>query len=476
MLTVADILGIEQLELSLAGGAAGTVRSVRWAHTSELDDPTPWLRGGELLLTTGQPLMRDPGAYVERLAARRLSGLGLGLGFGLDEMPPAAIEAADRLSFPVFTTPYRVPFIAITEAVFSAQVDARLETLERITALTLDDRGLDAMLAEMGRASGSALCLRDAGGRVLAQTAEIQAGDPGALVLPVVTGSRIEAQLLAQPGERCDQQLLHHLQTVLAVELLRRRAVSDAERRLACDLVESILAGDLSARELRRKLAGFGVPGGRSLAFVLLRPEATGARALAELAEQVADIGPSDVRDGGVAVLIEAAGDDDAEARAAALLDRTGARAAGVGRVGDEPAGLRRSYDEALYALEARPPNGTPAVATFRDLGSIQLLLSLQGERGVELFTTSLLGSLVEHDDRHGSALVDSLRAYIEANGRWADAATALSVHRHTLRYRMRKVEELTGRDLADAEDRLELWLALRANDLRAPAAPEVHA
>jgi len=471
MLTVADILGIDQLELTLVGGTAGTGRAVRWAHTSELDDPTPWLRGGELLLTTGQPLMREPGAYVERLAARRLAGLGLGLGFGLDEMPTAAIEAADRLGFPVFTTPYRVPFIAITEAVFSAQADARLETLDRLTALTLENQGLDAMLAEMGRASGSALCLRDAAGRVLAQTADVDPGEPGALVLPVMTGSRVEAELLAQPGERCDQQLLHHVQTVLAVELLRRRAVSDAEQRLAGDLVESVLAGEMSARELRRRITAFGMTGGGPLAFVLLRPGATGARSLAELAERAAEDAPSAVRDGGVAVRIGAADDDAAERRAAALLHRTGAGAAGVGRVAAAPAELRRSYDEALYALEARPPNGTPAVATFRDLGSIQLLLSLQGERGVELFTTSLLGSLVEHDRRHGSALVDSLRAYIEANGRWADAAAALSVHRHTLRYRMRKVEELTGRDLGAAEDRLELWLALRAYDLRAPVA-----
>ena len=111
--------------------------------------------------------------------------------------------------------------------------------------------------------------------------------------------------------------------------------------------------------------------------------------------------------------------------------------------------------------------NGEPAVATFRDLGSMQLLLSLQGERGVELFCESLLGALVAHDERHGSALIDSLRAYIEANGRWADAASALGVHRHTMRYRVRKIEELTGRDLSDARDRLELWLALRAYDMR---------
>jgi purine catabolism regulator len=108
-------------------------------------------------------------------------------------------------------------------------------------------------------------------------------------------------------------------------------------------------------------------------------------------------------------------------------------------------------------------------MATFRDLGSIQLLLSLQDERGVELYCDSLLGPLVEHDQAHGSALLESLRAYIEANGRWAEAAAELKVHRHTLRYRMRKISELTGRDLGDAGDRLELWLALRAHQIRTP-------
>jgi purine catabolism regulator len=476
VLTVSQILELDTLELALAGGGAGLGRSVRWAHISELDDPTPWLRGGELLLTTGLPLQERPGGFVELLASHDLAGLCLGLGFGFDEMPAEAVAAADRLGFPVMTTPYRVPFIAITEAVFTAQADARVQTLERLTALMLDGIDLDAMLAEMSRVSGSELCLREPSGRVLARTAQIDDGDPGALVLPVVTGSRVQAELLAQPGESCDTQLLHHLQTVLAVELLKRRAVSDAERRLSGDLIESILAGAVSASELRRKAAAFGLHGERPLAFALLRPAQRGTRALAELAERLSDLGPCVVRDGGVAVLLEAADDQRAEARAAELLAESGAGGASVGRVRRDPSELRRSYDEALYAAEARPANGSPALATFRDLGSIQLLLSLQDERGVELYCDSLLGPLVEHDAAHGSALIDSLRAYIEANGRWADAAAALSVHRHTLRYRMRKIAELTGRDLADAGDRLELWLALRAHQLRTPPTPLEHA
>jgi purine catabolism regulator len=384
-------------------------------------------------------------------------------------MPASASAAADRLDFPVFTIPYDVPFIAITEAVFSGVAGARVETLERITALMLDGLELDSLLAEMARIADSDLSLADAAGRPLASTADLSSGAAGVLELPVVTGNGVAGRLLARPGGRCDRQLLHHLQTVLAVELVKRQAVSGAERRLVGDLVESILAGEVSSGELRRKASAFGLDGEQPLAFTLLRPAQRGSRALAELAELAADHGPVAVRDGGVAVLIEAADDDQAEAAARRLMAAAGAGAVGVGRVRRDPAELRRSYDEALYAVEGRTPNGHPEVATFRDLGSVQLLLSLQGERGVELFCDSTLGPLVAHDRDHGSALIDSLRAYIEANGRWAEAATELSVHRHTLRYRMRKIEELTGRDLSSAGDRLELWLALRAHQLRAP-------
>ena len=62
--------------------------------------------------------------------------------------------------------------------------------------------------------------------------------------------------------------------------------------------------------------------------------------------------------------------------------------------------------------------------------------------------------------------LMRSLEAFIEENGQWERAAKRLFCHRHTLRYRIRRVEELTGRDLASARDRIEFWLALRGREL----------
>ena len=84
-----------------------------------------------------------------------------------------------------------MPFIAITEAVFSAVAGARVDTMERITALMLDGLDMDALLAEMAQIADSALALSDADGRPLASTADLVAGGPGVQTLPVVTGSRV---------------------------------------------------------------------------------------------------------------------------------------------------------------------------------------------------------------------------------------------------------------------------------------------
>ena len=78
MLPLRDLL--RELELPIVAGEAGLDRPVRWVHISELEDPTPWLSGGELLLTTGLQLgdAAQQRAYVTRLARHGLAGLGFG--------------------------------------------------------------------------------------------------------------------------------------------------------------------------------------------------------------------------------------------------------------------------------------------------------------------------------------------------------------------------------------------------------------
>jgi purine catabolism regulator len=129
---------------------------------------------------------------------------------------------------------------------------------------------------------------------------------------------------------------------------------------------------------------------------------------------------------------------------------------------------LRRSFHEARCALEAvRLANGdAPEVASYKNLGAFQLLLSLQDDDALASYCQSVLGPVEADEGEYGDELLRSLDVFIEQNGHWEKAAQALYCHRHTLRYRIKRVEQLTGRDFSHARDRIEFWLALRGREL----------
>src|SRR5674476_1379617 len=121
----------------------------------------------------------------------------------------------------------------------------------------------------------------------------------------------------------------------------------------------------------------------------------------------------------------------------------------GIGRPHRQLIDLRQSYYEATYAIKIRRLKGEPGViASFDDLGSYGLLLGLQDTLSLQVFYDSVLGKLQDYDEQNSSDLVKSLACFLQANGHWGDAAEKLYVHRHTLRYRMKRVEAITGRAL----------------------------
>jgi purine catabolism regulator len=129
---------------------------------------------------------------------------------------------------------------------------------------------------------------------------------------------------------------------------------------------------------------------------------------------------------------------------------------------------LRRSYHEARSALQVAAiadGNGN-GIATYRDLGAYRFLLSVQDDEALRMYSDSVLGPIANGEGEYGGELLRSLEAFLEQNGHWERAAGQLFCHRHTLRYRVRRIEELTGRDLGQARDRIEFWLALRAREM----------
>jgi purine catabolism regulator len=572
MLSVRELL--RELDVQVLAGEGGLDLPVRWVHISELRDPTPWLSGGELLLSTGMQLDTEAHQreFVARLADAQLSGLGFGTGFEHRVVPPALLEAAAEREFPVFEVPYEVPFIAITEAAFTQLVNEQYGVLrraiaahERLERIVLSERGLEALAGALASLLGGAVLVFDGRGEPLVQRAfrrqldpemvamlqgelrdralrrdgraflplEVQEGNRG-LALPVLSdgapkgdegaGGRIPAAWLVTvkdtgPLSDFDRLTLHQAVTIVALELLRGRVAGDTERRLAGDVLAAVINGQLAGAELSRRLEPLGLID-RVAALVIARagngrsPAAPVEAALSAALHGESTLGLVGSTGSLTCALVAGLDEDElfgvAERAAAGLTADLGSETrVGVGRA--VPAGeARRAFHEARCALEAvgldfeaaagpspssapspgrggsngatRPgapsasANGSGAgrsaaeggsrLATYKDLGSFQLLLSLQDDEALRLFCDSILGPIESGDGHYGGELMRSLEAFIEENGQWERAARRLYCHRHTLRYRIRRVEELTGRNLGSARDRIEFWLALRGREL----------
>jgi purine catabolism regulator len=496
MLTVSDL--VRELDLRVLAGDNGLEAPVRWIHISELPDPTPWLSGGELLLTTGMQLdtAEHQRQYVARLAEHDLAGLGVGTGFRHDAIPEPLLKAAAAHDFPVFEVPYEVPFIAITEIAFTRLVNEHYAVLrraisahERLERIVLSEQGIVALGKALASVIEGAVLVFDGHGElsvkegsldpeavavVQAQVRERSGNtrafvplDEAGLALPVISegASTPEAWLVAvkQSGQLSDfdRLTLHQAVTIVALELLRNRVAEETERRLAGDVLRGVVSGELAGTELARRLEPFGLSG--DVATLVAAPDASLGEALRGEATPALAASAAGLS----CALVPGAEEDELFALARRVAKRLAPARVGVGRTvrGEE---ARRSFHEARCALEAASLAGLngAAVATYKDLGSFQLLLSLQDDEALRLFCDSILGPIESSEGRYGGELMRSLEAFIECNGQWERAAKQLYCHRHTLRYRIGRVEALTGRSLQNARDRIDFWLALRGREL----------
>jgi purine catabolism regulator len=290
--------------------------------------------------------------------------------------------------------------------------------------------------------------------------------------LPVSTNGRAgapQAWVVGSPkggvAGDFERLILQQAATVVALELMRQRVMRDTERRLAGDVLAEALTGRLAADDLGRRLRPFGITSPAAVTIFRV-DDVESALGVLDASAAAAGLGALVAARNGLACAVISGGDPfEFAAQARAELGEH-ARAA-ASRTAPLEA-VHRSYQEARCALEATVmANGSaPGVASYRDLGAFSLLLSLQDDEALRLFCDSVLGPLENGGGDYGEELVRSLEAFIEHNGQWESAARALFCHRHTLRYRVRKIEELTGRDLGRAQDRIEFWLALRAREM----------
>jgi hypothetical protein len=262
------------------------------------------------------------------------------------------------------------------------------------------------------------------------------------------------------------------LASLVALERAQLDEVIRVERRLADGLGRQLATG-AGAADLRAGVLSCGLePEGT---FVAAVADLTGLRtppdlAVAVLEEALRTVSPhaavTQLPDGAVLGIVTVAPEVDVPA---ALRSAVGALGPGLGAgrmavgVSAPAVGIAMLPGAVAEARHAhRSARGRTAVVCSTDLASHQVLLARVPADARDAFRDRLLGPLVAYDRAHDADLVRTLAEFLECGGSWSRCAERLHVHVNTLRYRISRVEALTGRDLGHFEDRVDFFLALR--------------
>jgi PucR family transcriptional regulator, purine catabolism regulatory protein len=334
------------------------------------------------------------------------------------------------------------------------------------------------------------------------------------LTAPIIAQSTVAGyvSLLGSDFDRRQRVALSRAASALAIERARELAVSAVEDKFQANVLDELLDGGFASPESiieRAKRLGYNlqlpywvasfafrqqektqrkkpltiVLDGRELELDLPVSETMG-RELQRLVEQESSrrnwATITRVRDDRFVVLFanangkEFAGPVEAKKAVVIFQERFVASypdisiSAGLGRYDDRGVeGLPRQSAEAEKAVMMGLRLFGPGQLTFfGDLGVYRLLLTIGNTRELRDFYQEVLGRLMEHDSRNGGELMRTLEAYFRYQGSPSEMARKIDVHRNTLLYRLRRIQDITGFDLEDSETALALHLALRIQEV----------
>ncbi|MFC1403866.1 MULTISPECIES: PucR family transcriptional regulator [Streptacidiphilus] len=490
---VGDLLRLEDLDLGLAWGTDELLeRRVTGVTSTDLQDPARYLRPGELVLTGlvwWRPDAR-PGAELRFTTALRSAGVAALLaGEGIHgEVPPALVDACRTHGIPLLAVPSGTSFRAVTDRVYLRLWGGLQAEAEQPGALPGDVRRELAALLETGAPLAEVLaravalvglppCAVVSGsGRVVAAVA---GADLGAASVPIGAegASPFDGwQLTGGSGP-----MLRDLAELLAPLAASARAEAAARRTAAARLFDT-LGGDGGggtgssgggAARPAEALAACGLPAGAPLTLVTARIDhAPTVWAVDALAEALLWLGvpfTAGTDDSGDATALTTgplAGLPEQLARLQSRLpDRQTLRMALC--AAPEPGGAGApavSWEAGLRTARVRARHALAGAAPFADADALDSLPGLLAGLPPEVtaaFHDRLLAPLLDQDARTTVSLLDTLAVFLEHDASWARTARRLHIHVNTVHYRVRRIEQLTGRDLSDFADQTDLRAAL---------------
>ncbi len=489
-ITVADLITMPHLGISVRAGAGGLAARVSWAHVSELEDPTPWLEGGELIMTAGMAVPRGAArqkAYVDRLAARGVAAVAISQDLYAPADMTALLAEADRRSFPVLDVSIEVPFLVITRVVATAnqaesqrRLVTHLQIFDSLRAASREGLEARALFDRLERLSGYRLFLGTPSGKELlpgvgappASSASLLPRPtgaspeiPGGYAVSVPVAGRTAGYLVAlqTDGARgVGLSGVQHIATIAALQVANLDRERESLRRAGAETLAELLAGvlDPGVAQKRLDLAGFDVSKPAVLAVIRSRGAPLDDQGVAR-ALIMSSLTHLLLFQRDLWLLTPA---DPGPAAALGAVEGT---VAGVSAPFNPAESLVRPRRQATWALQRALDRGS-TLAHFHEAEAALAWLPPDAD-SLNGLVDQVLGAVVRYEPPRGADLLRSLSVWLESERRTEAAARILGVHKHTLAYRLSRVESLTGRDLSRVRDLADVWLAMRALAIVAP-------
>lgn len=375
--------------------------------------------------------------------------------------------------------------------------ESALSKLDAISAAVEAGAGLTAVTRAAAAALEASLAVLDSRSAVLAVATaspederRLLAGEGGTInhELKVAEKQVGTLRLRSRTGDDVSPGALRMVGTLIALELERTLAPELADQKVATGFIGDLINGHTKqAEDVRGRAAELGIDLAQGCAFVLAR--ATPRKAVSEnwrgrlvlVIERVArSLNPQVVtaqvdrpglQAGEVYVLLPSS--EAATIAKAAQTIREELEASldefnftvGFGRITSEPGELYRAGQEALLAVNVAEASDSGNLLSFEETGAYRLLLPALCDDPEELrrFYAETIEPLVNYDDQYETNLVHTVDTFLAADGNVAGTAQRLFTHRHTIRYRLERVKDLTGFDCSSTDGREQLSLGLKS-------------
>lgn len=485
-ITVGELVRMSRLGLSVHSGSGGLDRSVTWTHTTDLPEPWSWISGGELVMTNGMSFPKTATAQrdtVHRLVDNGAVALAIGEEMYCPPLTKSLASISDELAFPVLWISYPMPFVAISRTVAEATLieqNQRLLKTERIYSalqrISSDKAGLRRLTDGLGRVLKCRvlLCDRKTGeswsgddsvdeeirAAVAQQRGLLRAGvravslPESRYVFTLGLPTHPDAVLVCEPHrqQEPDPILMQHAATVCALGISQARLVIEQQSRSGAEMFTQLVDGYLSPNAVTRHLAEYDLRPAEAV-IVAVRSEADGGQGSGlDIRLWRANIAHLTAHHAGVVASVVAQRD----------LGRFGVAVGesavmGISESVGHPARFAEADREARWALDIATSRG---VSPLRYPDAVPPIGPRTPDEA-ESFVRLTLSAILDRPEPESADLLETLMCFLDAGRSWQRTADLLHVHRQTVLYRIKKIEQLLGLDTSSTADIATLWVAI---------------